>query len=131
MDRHETWLTALGRLLISAIFLWDVPELLGSPADAIAFISASALPFPKLAYLGAVAVELVGGIALLVGWRARWAAAALALFCFATAAFFHTDFANPDMKIHFLKNLAMAGGLLQIVARGAGGWSLDARVGRP
>jgi len=125
MERHVSWLTALGRLMISLIFLWDAGSLLAAPADAIAYIATSALPFPRLAYAGAVAMQLGGGAALLLGWRVRWAAAALALFCLATALFFHTDFADANMKIHFFKNLAMAGGLLQLVARGAGRWSLD------
>ena len=120
-------LMALGRLLISVIFLWDGAGLIAAPGPSIAYIATSALPFPTIAYAGAVAVQLLGGAALLVGWRARWAAAALAAFCVATALFFHDDFANLDMEIHFFKNLAMAGGLLQIVAAGGGAWSLDGR----
>jgi hypothetical protein len=53
--------------------------------------------------------------------------AGAASYCVATAVFFHHDFTNLDMQIHFLKNIAMAGGLLQVVAFGAGAFSLDAR----
>jgi len=111
-------------LLIAALFIWDAVLLLGAPKDSIGYIGAN-LPFPILAYGGAVAVELLGGAALAIGFMTRWSALALALFCLATALFFHTNWADLDMKIHFFKNLAMAGGLLQLVAWGGGGWSWD------
>jgi putative oxidoreductase len=66
-------------------------------------------------------------VMLIVGFQARTAAAVLALYCIATAVFFHTDFTNPDNIIHFMKNLAMTGGLLQIVGFGAGALSIDNR----
>jgi putative oxidoreductase len=62
-------------------------------------------------------------------YHSRIAAAGLALYCLATALGFHTAFADPNQMVHFLKNLAMAGGLLQVVAFGSGRWSLDARRG--
>ena len=72
------------------------------------------------------------GILLIVGWKARWAAAAMLLFTLAAAVIFHNFWAAPadmaqNQMIHFLKNIAIAGGLLQIAAFGAGSGSLDAR----
>ena len=64
-------------------------------------------------------MDLVVASALLLGYRTRWVAAVIAAYCVATAVFFHRDFADPNMFLHFLKNLALAGGLLQIVAFGA------------
>jgi putative oxidoreductase len=80
-----------------------------------------------LAYVIALVVEIGGGLLLLIGYRARLAAAALALFTVAAAIFFHGNFADQNQMIHFIKNLAIAGGLLQVVATGASALSLDGR----
>jgi len=87
------------------------------------------LPLPPLAFAVAVAAELGGGLLLIAGYQARAVAAALALFSLATAFAFHADFADQNQMIHFLKNVMMAGGLLQIAAFGAGAFSLDNRRG--
>src|SRR5258708_38460434 len=75
---------------------------------------------PPLAYGVAVAVELGGGLLLVAGYQARLVAIALALFSIAAAVSFHSNFADQNQMIHFLKNVMMAGGLLQIAAFGAG-----------
>jgi len=75
----------------------------------------------------AVAAELGGGLLLIAGYRARTVAAALALFTLATAISFHSNFADQNQMIHFLKNVMLAGGLLQIAAFGAGALSVDNR----
>jgi putative oxidoreductase len=75
----------------------------------------------------AVAVELGGGLLLVLGYRVRPVALGLALFSLATAVSFHGDFADQNQMIHFLKNVMMAGGLLQIAAFGAGVISIDNR----
>jgi putative oxidoreductase len=85
------------------------------------------LPFPALAFAVAVAVELGGGLLLIAGLRVRPVAIALALFSLAAAAFFHANFADQNQMIHFLKNVMIAGGLLQIAAFGAGAFSIDNR----
>jgi putative oxidoreductase len=85
------------------------------------------LPFAKIGLAIAVFVEIVGGLALLVGYRTRVAAAVLAAFTVATALAFHNDLADQNQFFHFFKNIAMAGGLLQVVAFGAPRLSLDPR----
>lgn len=70
--------------------------------------------------------ELGGGLGLLFGALTRLAAAGLAAFCILSALFFHTDFANQTQSIMFMKNLAIAGGMLMLAVHGAGAWSLDA-----
>jgi putative oxidoreductase len=87
------------------------------------------LPSPLAAYLIAIAVELAGGTLLILGFQTRLAALALAVFSIATAIGFHHDFANQDQLIHFLKDISIAGGLLQVAAFGAGSLSIDARRG--
>jgi putative oxidoreductase len=117
----------IGRALISAIFLISVTGKLTAPAATIGYITSAGLPFPPVAYAIAVFIELVGGLSLLVGFQTRIAAAALAVFCVAAALGFHNNFADQNQFFHFFKNIAMTGGLLQVVAFGAGRFSLDTR----
>jgi len=116
-----------GRILLSAVFLLAGASKLASPSATMGYISAVGLPFPALGLAIAVVVEIGGGLALVVGYRTRLAAAILAIFSVATALAFHSNLADQDMFIHFFKNIAIAGGLLQVVAFGAGRLSIDAR----
>ncbi|WP_422777598.1 DoxX family protein [Pseudomonas mediterranea] len=116
-----------GRILLSAIFLLSGVSKIGASAGMIAYIESVGLPFPSLALAIAILVEVGGGIALILGYRTRLVAAGLALFSVATALAFHNQLGDQNQFIHFLKNIAMAGGLLQVVAFGAGRFSLDAR----
>ena len=117
----------LGRILMSAIFIQGGIGKALAPAATIATMGHYALPVPAAAYIVAVLVELLGGIAVLVGWRARWAGAVLAVWCIATALVAHYHPGDRGQMIHFMKNLAMAGGFLQLAAWGAGRFSLDRR----
>jgi putative oxidoreductase len=122
------YLPFAGRLLIALTFAVSGFGKLADYSTTVGVISASKLPAPApLSYAAAVAVEIVCAAMLVVGFQARVAAAILALYCVATAVFFHADFANPDNIFHFMKNVAMTGGLLQIVGFGAGAFSIDNR----
>lgn len=90
-----------------------------------ALIAAAGLPAPLLAYGAAIVVEVGGGVLLLIGYRSRLAALALAAFTLLAAVAFHADFGDQNQLIHFLKNLAIAGGLMQVAAFGAGALSVD------
>ncbi|QAY78747.1 DoxX family protein [Sphingosinicella sp. BN140058] len=116
-----------GRIGLAAIFVLSGISKLTAPDPTIGYIASAGLPFPTLALAGAVFVELVGGLLLIAGYRTRLVAAALAGFSLVTALAFHADFADQNQFIHFFKNVAMAGGLLQVAAFGAGRFSLDAR----
>ena len=116
-----------GRIAIAAIFILSGASKLAAPAGTIGYIASAGLPLPTVAYAIAVAVELLGGIALILGYRTRFVAAALAVFSVAAAFGFHNQLADQNQFIHFFKNIAIAGGLLQIVALGAGRVALDAR----
>jgi putative oxidoreductase len=122
-------LPALGRLLMTAIFIQSGLGKLSSSAGTIGYIASHGLPAPQVAYWVAVVVELGGGIALLLGWQTRIIAAVLALFCLATAFGFHYVPGDMNMMIHFMKNISMAGGFLVLSAFGPGAWSLDALMG--
>jgi putative oxidoreductase len=121
---------AIGRLLIAAIFLLSGVGKIFNPEGTQAYIAAAGLPLPVVSYVIALVVEVGGGLLLLLGYRTRLAALVLAVFTLLAAVGFHHNFADQNQMIHFLKNLAIAGGLLQIVTFGAGGFSLDARAGR-
>jgi putative oxidoreductase len=125
-----TLLPVTGRVLLSAIFLVSGAGKLAAPAATLATIQAAGLPLPPASYAAATLVEIVGGLLLIAGYRARLVALVLAAFAVATALTFHTAVTDPNQMFHFLKNLAMAGGLLQVAAFGAGPFSLDARQGR-
>ncbi len=124
------YLPFVGRLLIGLPFLMSgLSKIMGHDAT-IALIKSSSLPLPApLAYVGDIALEVGCSILIMVGYRTRVVAAIFALFCLVTAAFFHTQFSDPNQTFHFLKNVIMAGGLLQMVAYGAGAVSIDAQRG--
>jgi putative oxidoreductase len=124
------FLPVTGRILMSAIFLVSGAGKIAAPAATLATIAAAGLPLPPVAYAAATAVEVVGGLLLVLGYRTRLVALLLAVFAVATAVTFHAALGDKNQMIHFLKNLAMAGGLLQVAAFGAGPFSLDARQGR-
>ena len=119
---------AIGRLLMSAIFVLSGVGKLAAPAMTIGYIASMGLPFATLGFLLAVATELGGGLLLALGYRTRLTALVLAIFSVVTGVIFHHALGDQNQMIHFLKNLAMAGGLLQVVAFGAGAFSLDART---
>jgi putative oxidoreductase len=114
-------------LLIGLPFAMSGLSKLGAIGPTTEAIRSVGLPFPSLALAVCVAVELGGGLLLIAGFKARTAAALLALFSLVTAVAFHSHFADQNQMIHFLKNVMMAGGLLQIVAFGAGALSVDNR----
>ena len=120
----------ISRLLMSAIFIWAGFGKLTAAAGTTAYFTKIGLPAPSLVYLLAVTVELGGGILMLLGLFTRPAAIVLGLWCVATAVVGHSDFGDRNMQIHFMKNLTMAGGFAYVVLLGAGGFSLDALLGR-
>ena len=127
MSNTTRYLPFLGRLLIGAIFMLSGFGKLTSYATTTGYIVHAGLPFPPLAFAVAVIVEMGFGFLLLIGFQARVVALVLAVWCLVTAIFFHNNFADQNQMIHFLKNLMIAGGLLQIVHFGAGAVSVDAR----
>ena len=127
MQDGTKYLPFAGRVLIGGIFVMSGLNKLGAYSGITAAISAAGLPFAPLGFAIAIAVEIGLGSLLLIGYRARPVALALAIWCVVTATFFHRNFADQNMFIHFLKNLMIAGGLLQIVHFGPGALSVDNR----
>ncbi|PNU05631.1 DoxX family protein [Novosphingobium guangzhouense] len=117
-DALEAWLPLVGRVLIAAIFILSGLSKIADPAGSMAYIASVGLPLPAVALAGAIVVEVVGGALLISGYKVRAVATVIALFSLATAVFFHNDLADQNQFIHFFKNIAIAGGLLQIVVFG-------------
>ncbi|SRR5579871_2390062 len=125
-ERTQGAVSLAGRILLAAVFILSGIGKLTAPAGTQGYIAAAGLPLPPLAYVVAVVIEVGAGSLLLLGYRARPTALILCVFALATAAVFHHDLANQSQFVHFFKNLAIAGGLLQIAAFGPGVLSADA-----
>jgi putative oxidoreductase len=126
MENSNRYLPLLGRVLIGVPFILSGLSKLTAHDATIGYISSVGLPFPQLGWVIAIAVEMGGGTLLAIGYRARLVASVVALFALATAIFFHHNFADQNQVIHFLKNVMIVGGLLQIVYFGAGPLSIGA-----
>lgn len=126
-NANTTTLPLIGRLLMATIFVFSGLGKIAAPAATIGYIGAMGLPFPTLGLIGAIAIEVGGGLLLIAGLQTRATALVLAAFSLVTGLIFHHAIGDQNQLIHLLKNIAMAGGLLQIAAYGAGSFSLDAR----
>ena len=125
---HTTALPVTGRVLMAAIFILSGVGKLMAPAATIGYIQAMGLPLASAGLVAAIVVELGGGLLLALGYKTRLVALLLAAFSVVTGLVFHSAVGDQNQMIHLMKNLAMAGGLLQIVAFGAGAYSLDAKA---
>ncbi|MDF0489970.1 DoxX family protein [Sphingomonas sp. H39-1-10] len=118
-------LAVVGRIAIAPLFLLSGIAKLTNPATFLAYIGSAGLPFPAGALGAAILMELIGGALLVVGYKTRVVAAMVAAFTLLTAVVFHHDLADQTQFLFFFKNVAVTGGLLQIVAFGGGRWSID------
>jgi putative oxidoreductase len=128
----QTPLALAGRILLASIFLLSGIGKVTGFQGTVAYIASKGLPLAELGAMIAAAVEIGGAIAVIVGWRTQWAALMLAVYTLVTAVIFHNFWAVPAaqlaaQQVQFLKNISMAGGLLTLMAWGAGSLSLDAR----
>jgi putative oxidoreductase len=119
-----------GRILMALIFIFAGYGKITGFEGTVGYIASKGLPLPQFAAIGAIIVELGGGILLVLGWQTRLVAAALFIFTAMTALFFHNFWAVPpdqaqNQMIHFMKNISMMGGQLFVVIHGAGALSLD------
>jgi putative oxidoreductase len=114
-----------GRAFLALIFLLSGLGKIGGYAGTQAYMDAAGVPGKLLPLV--IALEVGGALAVLAGWQTRYAALALAGFSLLAAVLFHANLADQVQMIMFLKNIAIAGGLLLLAVHGAGPWSLDAR----
>lgn len=125
MDVAQKYAPALGRALLALIFILAGLAKIPAPEMNIGYMEAFGVP--GMLFWPTVILEVVGGVFLLVGFKARWAALALGLFSLVAALIFHNDFSNQMEMTSFLKNLAILGGMLYVFAYGAGPLSVDNR----
>lgn len=125
----------IGRILIAFIFIFAGFGKVTGFDGTVGYIASKGLPLPQLAAVVAIIIELGGGILLIAGWKARWAAAAMLVFTAMTALIFHNFWAVPadqaqNQMIHFMKNVSMMGGLLYVVVYGSGPLSVGAKAAK-
>jgi putative oxidoreductase len=125
MHGLKVYLPPLARFLMSSLFIWDGILQLRDPAGSARYFASVHVPAPDIAIWFSIAILILGGLAILVGYRTRWAAILLALFCLGTAFGVHLPAGDMANMINFYKNLVMAGGFLYVVSFGAGGMSID------
>ena len=132
MTTNQNAMALVGRVLLALMFLLSGIGKIGGFEGTVGYISSVGLPLPSVLAAGALVLEIVAGIALIIGYKTRWAALTLALFTLVAAFLFHNYWAMPAgqqmmQQIIFLKNLAVTGGLLMLAMAGPGAWSVDRR----
>ena len=113
----------IGRVFISGIFLLSGFNKIGNYDGTIGWMESFGIPGFLL--IPAIVLEIVAPILIIVGYKTKIAAASLSLFCLATALIFHSNFSDQMQIIAFMKNIALSGGFLFLVANGAKGYCLD------
>jgi putative oxidoreductase len=117
----------LGRILLSAIFIQSGISGLLNISGTISYFESLHVLWPSVTTWFVIALEVLGGLAILVGYRIRIAASLLCVFCIAAAFIGHSDFSDFMQFQAFMKDLAIAGGFLYVAGNGAGMLSFDAR----
>ena len=122
----EKYTNLVGRILLAHIFLMAGINKITGYSGTQGYMEGMGVPGMLLPLV--ILLEIGGALALIVGWQTRWAAYALALFSIVAAIIFHSNLSEQIQMILFMKNWALAGGLLVLAANGAGAFSLDQRV---
>lgn len=117
----------IGRAAMSVIFIVAGFFKAAGFAKTVGMMGGLGIPVPEAAAAITVLIELGGGLLLLAGFQVRAVALVLAIWCIATAFVAHSDLGDMNQQIHFMKNVAIFGGLLQVLAFGGGRLSIDGR----
>lgn len=124
--------SVVGRTMLAAIFLMSaVGNKIPNFEGVAGYMASEGVPMPRLLLAGAILFLLVGGVSLVLGFRARLGAGLLLVFLILATYFFHDfwTFADPQARqqqtIQFMKNLGLMGAMLLVIANGPGAWSLD------
>lgn len=132
MNALQNPLALIGRILLAIVFIPAGFGKIAGFAGTVGYATAMGLPLPQVGVALALVIELFGGLALLIGFRTRYAALALAVFTLVASYFFHAFWAVPAeqqmvQQLMFFKNIAITGGLLAFAAFGPGAFSIDGR----
>jgi putative oxidoreductase len=122
MSSQHALISLVARVLLSAIFITAGYQKIGGYDGTLQYMASQGVPGFMLPAV--IALELGGGLAILFGLFSRWAALGLAIFSVVAALIFHTNFADQMQAVSFMKNLAIAGGLLLLYANGPGAWAV-------
>ena len=125
IDSFKNPLLVIGRVLLALMFVLAGFDKLGNIAGTAGYMESVGVPGALLPLV--IALEVLGGLAIVAGYRTRIVASLLAAFSIASAVLFHNNPGDQIQQIMFLKNFALAGGFITLAARGAGGWSIDDR----
>ncbi|TAJ13529.1 DoxX family protein [Patescibacteria group bacterium] len=128
--KKEATLALIGRVTLASIFVLFGFMKIGTFAGMVAYAASAGVPFPQLAIVVAIVVELIGGLMILVGYKTKLVALAIAIFLVPVTLYFHTNFGDQVNLTMFWKNLSIFGGLLILAAHGAGSYSIDAKLAR-
>jgi len=127
MSAYNDIALLIGRILIAALFLVAAYNKFKGLGNTTAYFTKLGFPAPSVVAPLIATVELALGLLLVVGYKSRCVALAVAVFCVIAALIAHTNFADGSQLAHFFKNLAIAGGALAFFVTGAGAYSVDAR----
>lgn len=116
-----------GRTLLALIFVLAGYSKLGAYEGNLAYMQSAGIPGFMLPPV--IALELLGGLALIIGFQTRLVALLLAIFCISSGFLFHLDLADQTQFIMLFKNVAMAGGFLLLTVQPLGAWTLDRKLG--
>ncbi|MGB7542220.1 MAG: DoxX family protein [Burkholderiales bacterium] len=124
------WASLVGRIGIALLFLWSGYGKLVYMAPNVGYMKAYGMPAADLLIWPVLILELAAGVMLVLGWKVRWAALALIVFTVPATCIFHAYWGVPadqalNQQIHFMKNVAIVGGLLAVFAHGSGRYALD------
>lgn len=124
----EHYIELAGRILLTVLFLLSGLGKIGAYSATAAYMSSAGVPGVLLPVV--IATEVLGALAVILGWKSRIVALLLAGYCVLTATCFHRNFADQMQLIHFLKDISIAGGFLLLAANGAGPLSIDRRLAK-
>ena len=125
VTKFNSLMAPIGRIFIAGIFFMAGLNKISSYENTVGFMNSAGVPGDLLPIV--IALEIFGGVAVIVGWKTRIFAFLLAGFCLLSAILFHADFSNQIQMGMFMKNIAIVGGFLVLVANGGGSYSLDKR----
>ena len=120
----DNYLMLLARIFLAAIFMWSGINKILNPIATQANMSAHGMPLTSVFLVGAIALEILGALSILLGIKTRWGAALLIIFLVPATLIFHHDLSTELEQAMFLKNLAMLGGLLLLIQTGGGNFVL-------
>jgi putative oxidoreductase len=130
MAGRNDWIALLGRILLAGMFVVSGFQKISGFEGTAGYIAGRGLPLPQALAVLAILIELGGGILIIIGWKARWAALAFIVFLIVITPIFHGYWASPPeqmvaQQINFMKNVSILGGMVLLLAFGPGRCSVD------